>query len=192
VENFLSICLGICLSAAVGFKIFVPLLIMSIASLSGNLTLSSGFEWIGTFPALITFSVASIFEIGAYYIPFVDNILDIIAMPSAVIAGTIVMASTMVDVSPLLKWSLAIIAGGSAAVIIKGTSAVTRGTSTATTAGLSNPVLTTAELGGAVGITILGIIFPLIVGSVVIIILFIISKKLIKHFKKLNIKYFYN
>src|SRR2546425_12995559 len=103
-ETILSICLGIGLSAACGFRVFVPLLVMSIASLSGHLTLAHGFEWIGTYPALITFSVATCLEIGGYYIPWVDNLLDTIASPAAVIAGTVVMAALVSDLSPLLKW----------------------------------------------------------------------------------------
>ena len=55
-DTILSVCLGIGLSAACGFRVFVPLLVMSIANLSGHLTLAHGFDWIGTYPALITFS----------------------------------------------------------------------------------------------------------------------------------------
>ena len=50
-ENLLSVCLGIGLSAACGFRVFIPLLVMSIASLAGHLALSDGFRWIGTYPA---------------------------------------------------------------------------------------------------------------------------------------------
>src|SRR6267378_5007073 len=114
-ETLMSICLGIGLSAACGFRVFVPLLIMSIASLSGHLSLAHGFEWIGSYPALISFSVATCLEIAGYYIPWLDHLLDTMATPAAIVAGTIVTASMMTDVSPLLKWTLAIIAGGGAA-----------------------------------------------------------------------------
>src|SRR5438477_8925513 len=107
-ETVLSICVGIGLSAACGFRVFVPLLVMSIASLSGHLTLAQGFEWIGTYPALIAFSVATCLEIAGYYIPWVDNLLDSIATPAAIVAGTIATAAMVTDVSPLMKWSLAI------------------------------------------------------------------------------------
>ena len=53
VELFLSICLGIGLSAACGFRVFVPLLVVSIASRGGHLHLSPGFEWMGSDAALI-------------------------------------------------------------------------------------------------------------------------------------------
>src|SRR6266480_1903126 len=108
-ETFLSVCLGIGLSAACCFRIFVPLLVMSIAALSGHLSLAHGFEWIGSYPALIAFSVATCLEIAGYYIPWLDHLLDTIATPAAIVAGTIVTASIVTDVSPFLKWTLAII-----------------------------------------------------------------------------------
>ena len=92
-DTLLAVSLGIGLSAACGFRVFVPLLVMSVASLSGHLTLAPGFQWIGTYPALITFSVATVAEIGGYYIPWVDHLLDTMATPAAIVAGTVITAS---------------------------------------------------------------------------------------------------
>lgn len=86
-ELLLSICLGIGLSAACGFRVFVPFLIMSISSLTGHLALSPNFQWIGTYPAVVSFAVASLLEITGYYIAWLDNLLDTIATPAAIIAG---------------------------------------------------------------------------------------------------------
>ena len=162
-ETVLAVCLGIGLSAACGFRIFVPLLIMSIASLSGHLQLATGFNWIGTYPALITFSVATALEITGYYVPWVDHLLDTIATPAAIVAGTIATAAIVSGMSPLLKWSLAIIAGGGAAGLVQGTTVLARGVSTATTAGIGNPVIATAELGGSLMTSMLAIAAPLLV-----------------------------
>src|SRR5215469_6263095 len=92
-ELLLSLCVGIGLSAACGFRVFVPLLIMSIAAKTGHLTLVPSFQWIGSDIALWTFAIATVLEIGAYYIPWLDNLLDVIATPAAITAGTIVTAS---------------------------------------------------------------------------------------------------
>src|SRR5947207_9861715 len=113
-ETLLAISLGIGLSAACGFRVFVPLLVMSVASLSGHLTLAPGFQWIGTYPALVTFSAATVVEIGGYYIPWVDHLLDTMATPAAIVAGTVVTAAMVSNMSPMLKWTLAAIAGGGA------------------------------------------------------------------------------
>ena len=81
------------LSAACGFRVFVPLLVMSLFAKNGHLNLSPGFSWIGTYPALIAFGTATGVEIAAYLIPGLDHLLDIITTPAAVIAGTLVTAA---------------------------------------------------------------------------------------------------
>src|SRR5438105_11528773 len=132
-QTVLSLCAGIGLSAACGFRVFVPLLIMSVASASGHLTLAPGFEWIGSSPTLITFSVATALEIGGYYIPWLDHLLDTMATPAAIVAGTIITAAVVTNMSPMLKWTLAVIAGGGAAGLVQGTTVLARGLSTAST-----------------------------------------------------------
>jgi len=177
-ETLLSICLGIGLSAACGFRVFVPLLVMSIASLSGHLQLAQGFAWIGTYPALITFAVATCLEIGGYYIPWLDHLLDTLATPAAIVAGTIVMASMVTGMSPLMKWSLAIIAGGGAAGLVQGSTVLLRGTSTATTGGFGNPIVATIELVGSVFMSILALVAPILVVGVLLVGLLFVGKAL--------------
>lgn len=160
-ETLLCLAIGIGLSAACGFRIFVPMLGMSLAALSGHLTLSTGFEWIGTWPALMTFGTAAVLEIGAYYCPFLDNLLDAVATPAAIVAGTILTAAMVRDMSPLLRWSLAIIAGGGVAGLIQGGTAAMRAGSSGATGGFANPVLSTLEIGGSIASTALAILLPL-------------------------------
>jgi len=160
-EPLLSVLIGIGLSAACGFRVFVPLLVMSVASLSGHLTLSPGFEWIGTYPALLAFTVATVAEITGYYIPWLDHLLDLIAAPAAVIAGIVAMASSISGMSPFMRWSLALIAGGGIAATFHGITGLARVTSTATTGGLANPIVSTIEAAGASVLSILAIAIPL-------------------------------
>jgi hypothetical protein len=176
-ENLLNVCLGLGLSAACGFRVFVPLLVMSLASLSGHLSLSQGFQWIGTYPALMVFGIASVIEIAAYYIPWVDNLLDSIAGPAAVVAGILVSASSIVHMDPLLKWALAIIAGGGIAAIFHGSTAFVRGASTALTGGVGNHAVATAEMGIAAGLSILAIALPLLSIIVIVVLLSVTAKK---------------
>jgi hypothetical protein len=178
-ETLMSICLGIGLSAACGFRVFVPLLVMSIASLSGHLQLAYGFEWIGSYPALIAFSVATCLEIAGYYIPWVDHLLDTIASPAAIIAGMVVTASVATDMSPLLKWTLAVIAGGGVAGAVQATTVVARGASTLTTGGLGNPLVATIELAGSVAASLLAFIVPPLVVLLVVIFLLVFGRKLL-------------
>ena len=169
---------GIGLSAACGFRVFVPLLVMGLAYQSGNLNLTEGFEWIGSTPAIITFGVATVLEIGAYYIPWLDNLLDSIATPAALIAGTIVTASFVGDVSPWLKWSLAAIAGGGTAATVQIGTVLTRGASTLTTGGMGNPIVSTAEMGGSLGMSLLAIALPVLAVVLVVgLIVFVVMKR---------------
>jgi hypothetical protein len=185
-ETITSILLGFGLSAATGFRIFIPFLVASVASITGYLPLSHSFEWIGTYPALIAFGVATIFEIAAYYIPWFDNLLDSIATPAAFIAGAILMVAVVSGLSPLAKWALAIIAGSGAAGIVQTGTTLTRAASTATTGGLANPVVSTVEAGSSFGLSLLAILLPVIAGLITIVLLFWLSSKMIKKLKRKN------
>jgi hypothetical protein len=158
----LSIALGIGLAAAVGFRVFLPLLVASVAAYTGHLQLSDSFAWLGSLSAMTMLAVAAIVEVLAYYIPAVDNLLDTITTPVALIAGTLVSAAVMVDLPPIVKWTTAIIAGGGAAGLTQGVTALLRAKSTALTGGLGNPVVATAELGGALLLSALALIAPFI------------------------------
>ncbi len=181
-ELLITIFMGIGLSAASGFRIFVPFLVVSIAAFTGNLTLSDSFSWIGTLPALITFSLATVVEIAGYYIPWIDNLLDTIASPIAVIAGAVLMASVLNEISPLVKWVLAIIAGGGVAGTIQAITGVTRITSSVTTGGLGNPAVSSVESGGSLTLSVIAIFIPLIAGIIVIVLLIWATKILIGRF----------
>jgi hypothetical protein len=163
----LSIALGVGLAAAVGFRVFLPMLVMSVAAYSGHLTLSSGLEWLGTPAALVMLAVAAVLEILAYYVPGVDNLLDVIAAPAALIAGTVVSAAVMTDLPPIVKWTTAVIAGGGAAGLTQGLTSLLRAKSTVMTAGLGNHAIATAELGGALIVSLLALAAPLAAVGVV-------------------------
>jgi Domain of unknown function (DUF4126) len=166
----LSIALGLGLATAVGFRVFVPLLVASIAAYTGHLQLSSGFAWLGSLSAVTMLSVAAIAEVLAYYIPVVDNLLDTIATPVALVAGTLVSAAVMVDLPPLVKWTAAVIAGGGAAGLTQVLSSILRAKSTAMTAGIGNSTIASGELGGAVLLSALALFAPLVaLGAVVVI-----------------------
>lgn len=183
-EIILSVLLGISLSAACGYRVFVPLLIISIASLSGHLTLFSAFSWIGTYPTLIVFIVATIVEIVAFYIPWVDNILEVAAIPIAIVAGIVVTASCISGMSPLLRWSTAIIAGGGSAAVIQSLMILLRGGSSVLTGQVANPIVTTFENVSSFVFSILGVILPLIIGVISIIMIIISIFIIFKHFRK--------
>lgn len=183
-ENISAIALGIGLSASAGFRVFIPLLVAGIASHFGILPLGESFEWIGTFPALVCFSVAAFIEILAYYIPFVDNLIDSIATPLSIVAGTLLMTSVFPSENEWMKWIMGFIVGGGAAATIQSGSVITRLLSTKFSAGTGNPVVSTAEGVAATGFSILSLFIPIFVAILsvflIIVILKTIYKKLVK------------
>ncbi len=175
---FVSIAIGLGLAAACGFRIFVPLLLISLAGRGGHLELAQSFEWMATTPALITFGSATLVEVAAYYIPFFDNLLDTIATPSAVVAGIVATASQVTDLDPLLGWSVAIIAGGGAAGAVQGLTTVTRQISSLATGGFGNPLVSTVEAGASVVMTLLAIVVPYVAAIGALLMLFFAVKKI--------------
>jgi Domain of unknown function (DUF4126) len=169
----LSIALGVGLAAATGFRVFLPMLVVSVAAYSEHLPLSENFAWLGTPSALMMLGVAALVEILAYYIPGVDNLLDTLATPAAVVAGTVVSAAVITDLPPMLKWTTAIIAGGGVAGLTQGVTALLRAKSTVLTAGVGNSVIATAELGGSLLVSLLALAAPLIALLVVIVFLWL-------------------
>lgn len=175
VESLLGVPVGLALSTAAGLRVFVPLLITSAAARSGYITLTPGWTWIGSDAALVAFATASVLEVAAYYVPWLDNALDTMATPIAMAAGVIAMAAVTPDLPPLLRWSLAIVAGGGAAGLAQVSSALLRLQSTTLTAGLGNAVVATGELAGAVALSLLGLLAPLLAAAAVVILLVVMA-----------------
>ena len=185
IEVVFSVFLGVGLAAAVGFRVFLPLLVLSLAGLYGFIPLNENWEWAGSLTAVIILGVATLVEVFGYYIPWFDNLLDTIALPLAAIAGTAVMMATVSDLGPAVTWALAIIAGGGTAAAIKGGSSALRLTSSATTGGLGNPIVATVETGGSTVMSLLSVfIAPLAFGFALLILFGIF--KFIKSFVKMT------
>ncbi|MBL8827889.1 MAG: DUF4126 domain-containing protein [Planctomycetaceae bacterium] len=157
-----SIALGVGLAAACGFRVFVPLLGVSGAALYDLIPVTPGMAWLDSWPAFYCLLAATIVEVAAYYIPWVDNALDSLASPAAVVAGTLLAAAVFTDLPPMWRWSLALIAGGGAAGTVQATTTAARGVSTVATAGMGNFLVSTSELFLAVVTTVVSIVAPFV------------------------------
>ncbi len=182
-QIILGVFVGLGLAAACGFRVFVPMLVVSIAGYAEVIPLSETFQWMGSLPAVIAFGVATVVEILAYYIPWVDNILDTIGLYAATIAGVVVMASALADLPPLLMWTVAIIGGGGGALTIKSLGTLIRAGSTATTGGMGNHVVSTLENIGSIILSILAIVVPIVAGVIALVVLFFATRKIVKWMK---------
>lgn len=179
-ETLLSIAIGIGLAAACGFRVFVPLLILNLAVLSGQINLPAGFAWIGSISATVAFATATVVEILGYYIPWFDHALDTVATPAAVVAGTLTTAVFITDVSPFLKWTMALIAGGGIAGLVQASTVALRAKSSLATAGAGNPIFSTFELAGATLTGLLAVFVPILSLMLIAIFCFWALRKIMK------------
>ncbi|MEG3439618.1 DUF4126 domain-containing protein [Pannus brasiliensis CCIBt3594] len=170
-DTLVSLLLGISLSAACGFRLFLPFLVVSAMAIFGHIGLPSDLSWLGSDRALLMLGIASIVEIMAYYVPFIDNLLDPIALPLATVAGTMVTAFTLPEMNSILQWTLAAIVGGGSAGLIKGTTGLSRLGSTFLSGGWANFLLSTAEWIGASLLAFLALTLPIGAGILAIIVL---------------------
>lgn len=164
-----ALCLGIALASAAGLRVFLPLLALSVASATGVHTPGPPLEWLASPLAVVLLGVAAAVEVVAYYVPLLDNLLDTIAAPLAVVAGTILVAAPLADLPPMLRWTAAVVAGGGAAGLTQGLTTLLRAKSTLLTGGAGNVAVSTGELGGALLLSGLALALPVLACAVVII-----------------------
>ncbi len=164
-EVLIAVIAGIGLSAACGFRVFIPLLLASIGVHSGHLSVGSSFNWLGSDWALICLGVATVVEITAYYVPWLDHALDTVATPAAVVAGSLLTMSQLQGVSggtnQGLTWIMSVVMGGGVALFVQLATVLLRIASTATTGGVGNSVLSTGEHALSAIFALLAILIPI-------------------------------
>jgi hypothetical protein len=180
VEPLLGIPVGLALSTAAGLRVFVPLLLTGLAARMGYLTLTPSMSWLASDAALVAFGTATVLEVGAYYVPWLDNVLDTVATPAAITAGVITTAAVTPELSPLVRWTLAVVAGGGAAGLVQAGTALLRLKSSAFTAGVGNPVIATGELAGSLVLSALGLLAPLLAAAAVMLVLVVVIRRLVR------------
>ncbi|MCH7308950.1 DUF4126 domain-containing protein [Acinetobacter sp. NIPH 1852] len=186
-ETILGLCIGVGLSAACGFRVFVPLLVMSIATLMGWYEPAKGFEWLAIPAVCVALGFATICEVAAYYVPWVDNLLDTVATPAAVIAGTLTtMAVISGEMSQFANWAAAIMVGGGTAGVVQMSTVAARGISTATTGGLGNFMVATGELIGSILLSVLAFVMPVAI-TVLVIVFVVVTVRWVRANKLENI-----
>lgn len=168
----ISLFIGIGLASATGFRVFLPLFFVSLASYFQWIPLQDSWKWLGTLPALLVLGIAMVFEILAYYIPFVDNLIDSIAIPLSAVAGTLLFSSQFAESNDILKWGLGIIAGGGTSATISSALSGLRIASTSTTGGVGNSVVSTVENAGATVMSFLAIFLPILALLFTVVILY--------------------
>jgi hypothetical protein len=172
----LSLSAGIALAAATGLRVFLPLVMLGIAARLEWIPLTDGFVWIASDLGLGVLAVATLVEVVAYCVPLLDNALDAVAGPLAMLAGITMVAAVVADLPPAIRWTLAIVAGGGAAALVQGLTTVGRLKSTALTAGVGNPVLATLELGGALALSVVAIVVPAVAFALALLLVIVVAR----------------
>ena len=180
----MAVLVGVGLSAACGFRVFLPMLLMSSGSYAGYLKLGQGMAWAGSGLALTAFGVAALVEVIGYLIPWVDHALDAVSVPLSMAAGTVLTASLFTEIDPMYRWSLALFAGGGTAGGVRATLATVRVSSTATTGGIANPLLGLAEGLISVIMTILALVVP-ILAILLLFVLALVMIRVVRRFRSL-------
>jgi hypothetical protein len=167
-----AIALGIALSACCGFRIFIPLLAGAIGAYNHWFTLLPEVQWLGSLPAIICFATAALVEVAAYYFPFLDNLLDAIAAPLAIAAGTVIAFAILPggNSEPLLRWVAALIAGGATAGTIHVGTGLLRLFTTKATLGAGNPLVASSENAVAVTVSVFSFIIPVIIAVILLLV----------------------
>jgi hypothetical protein len=169
-ETLVGACIGIGLAAACGMRVFIPLLVLGLASRAGLVTLSDSTAWLASTPALCTLGVACLVEVAAYWLPSIDHALDVVAAPAALAAGTLAAASQFGEFTPALSWGLGAIAGGGVAGLSTATSVSTRGVGTVGTAGLVNPLISAVQSALSAVVSVLAVVVPVALAAVLMVV----------------------
>jgi hypothetical protein len=187
-ELITAVAIGIGLAASAGFRVFVPLLVAAIAAKAGFLPLNDSFQWLSSWTSIVILGTATVVEIMAYYIPVVDNLLDTIATPLAVVAGTLLLTSVLPIDSELMRWITGAAFGGGSAAVVQSGSALTRLTSTKLTAGVGNPVVATVENVAATGSSILSLVIPFFIVAIFLLLIIFVFTRVRRKLRKAQVR----
>ena len=168
-STFSALMAAITLSAASGLRVFLPALGLGLATRLGWIDVGEDFAWLASDPVLLILGLAALLETGSYYIPWVDNLLDIVATPAAMAGGTVIVSALLPEMNDVAQWSTALALGGGSAGIVQGSTVLVRGASTASSGGLANPLVSTGETAGSIVLIILALVVPILVGLLVLI-----------------------
>lgn len=153
---------GIALAAVAGMRAFLPLLVIGIAGRLGRFEIESGYNWLTTDAALITFAVAVVAETLADKIPIVDHALDTIGLVVKPAVGTMAAAALFVQLPPFEATLLGLAVGGTIATGVHLAKAKVRVLSSLTTGTALNPVLSFAEDVVSTVVAAVAILAPLL------------------------------
>lgn len=156
---------GMGLAMPAGLNAYIPLLALGIADrYFGLVNLAAPYDLIATPGGLAVLALLLVVEVVADKIPLIDHLNDLLGSAIRPSAGAIVtMASTdaVESINPIFAMLLGLALAGSVHMV----KTAIRPAVTATTGGVGNPIVSAAEDGTAIGVSILALIAPILVGA---------------------------
>ncbi|SMB95763.1 DUF4126 domain-containing protein [Deinococcus hopiensis] len=146
------------LSGAAGLNAYIPLLVVGLLSRFGVVHLAAPYDLLGSEWALLGVTVIGALDFVGDKVPGVDHALHVFGGVVNAAAGAVLFAaqSGIAHVPPSLSLALGLLVAGG----VHATRAAVRPVATATTGGLGNPVLSTAEDGASLTLSLLAVFAP--------------------------------
>lgn len=155
------------LSGAAGLNAWLPLLAVGAADRFGWIELGPSYGWLSSTPALIVLVVVFVLDLVGDKIPALDSVLHAVGTFIAPASGAILFTAET-SLSSNLPPAAAAILGAVTAGSVHAGRTVARPFVTGTTAGVGNPVVSTAEDGTSLVLTILALAVPILAFVVVL------------------------
>jgi hypothetical protein len=176
VETFEPILWGIALAATAGLRLFMPFLFMGGMARYAHVPAPGILEWTAGDAGFLLLLIATFVEVLSDKIPVVDHALDAVATFIKPVAGFILPAALLYDVSPAGAWVLGIAAGAPLALGVHATKAGTRAASTTATMGAGNAIVSVFEDVFAAALLFFTAIAPLIAFVLVVILVVMVVR----------------
>ena len=170
-ELLLGIFSAFGLSASAGLNAYIPLLVVGVIAhyFPNTLTLNQPFDLLANPWILILLGILVIIEMVADKVPAVNHINDVIQTVVRPAAGAVAFAASanvITDINPVLALACGLLVAGSVHTV---KAAAVRPAVTATTGGAGNVPVSIAEDIVAFISSILAIMIPIVMGTILII-----------------------
>lgn len=156
------------LSASAGLNAYIPLLVIGLASrYTPFVRLAEPYDLLASPAVLIVLAVLLTIEVLADKVPVVDHMNDVVGLFVRPTAGALLFAASTGSVD-FIQPEIALLAGILVAGAAHGAKATARPMVTASTAGIGNPIVSTAEDVAATLTSVVAVVFPLLIGAIVL------------------------
>ncbi len=159
---------GLGLALPAGLNAYIPLLGVALADrYTGLVQLAEPYDIVSSPGVIALLVVLLVFEMVADKVPLIDHLNDVVQTAVRPASGAIVMMATTdstQSINPVLAMSAGLLLAGGVHFL----KASFRTLVTAATGGIGNPIVSSAEDGVAISMTIVAIIAPILIAGVLI------------------------